>query len=203
MGCLYTMEMSGGKDLCAFCRSPPPTSKQECVKRLNKLMDKGVGGAYNALARYHKEGIVGLPQDWAKINELLLKAGELGCASAYCNLGNSYYNGGHGVKMDKKKAHHYWELAAMGGSVEARNNLGALEGQAGNDYRAFKHYKLAARAGYKESLDTVKKGFMAGLVTKDEYANTLRVYQKSQNEVKSDARDKAEACFAENVWVGY
>jgi len=54
---------------------------------------------------------------------------------------------------------------------------------------------MAARAGMKESLDRVKNGFMKGLVTKDEYANTLRAYQKRQDEMKSDERDKAEACF--------
>ena len=39
-------------------------------------------------------GIV--PQDWSKANELYLKAGELGCADAYFNLGNSYQWGGCG-----------------------------------------------------------------------------------------------------------
>ena len=34
---------------------------------------------------------------------------------------------------------------------------------------------------------------MDGYVTKEEYANTLREYQKSQDEMKSDARDKAKA----------
>ena len=47
-----------------------------------------------------------------KANELLLKAGELGCAEAYRNLGMSY-NNGLGVEVDKKKAKHYYELAAM------------------------------------------------------------------------------------------
>ena len=40
--------------------------------------------------------------------------------------------------------------------------------------------------------DAVKDGFMKGYVTKDEYANTLRAYQKIQDEMKSDQRDKAE-----------
>ena len=39
----------------------------------------------------------------------------------------------------------------------------------------------------------VKHGFMNGHVTKEQYANTLREYQKSQDEMKSDARDKAQA----------
>ena len=56
-----------------------------------------------------------------------------------------------------------------------------------------KHFILAARAGDKDSLDVVKKRFMEGFVTKDEYANTLRAYQSRQDEMKSDERDKARA----------
>ena len=122
----------------------------------------------------------------------MLKAGELGCAEAYFNLGIVYGNG-MGVEIDEEKAKHYWELAAMNGNVKARHNLGALEGRAGNSQRATKHFILAARAGLDEALDAVKLRFMNGrIVTKDEYANTLRAYQKSKDEMKSEERDKVE-----------
>ena len=49
---------------------------------------------------------------------------------AYYNLGNSYYDG-RGVEVDKKKAKHYWELAAMDGDVNAMYNLGCQEANAG------------------------------------------------------------------------
>ena len=39
----------------------------------------------------------------------------------------------------------------------------------------------------------VKEGYTHGHITKDEYANTLQAYQKIQDEMKSEARDKAEA----------
>ena len=89
------------------------------------------------------------------------------------------------MTIDKKKARHYYELAAMNGSVMARHNLGADEYEAGYDQRAMKHFILAARAGDKLSSDMVKEGYMAGYVTKGQYANTLREYQKSQDEMKS------------------
>ena len=66
-----------------------------------------------------------------------------------------------------------------------------MELEAGNYHRAIKHFLLAARAGYKESLDNIKQGYTIGHVTKDEYENTLRAYQKSHDEMKSEARDKA------------
>ena len=81
---------------------------------------------------------------------LNLKAGELGCAGGYYNLG-IFYHRGMGVEVDKKKAKQYWELAAMNGHIYARHNVGGLEAEAGNNERAMKHLILSARAGYEES----------------------------------------------------
>ena len=189
-GCIYAMQISEGKDLCPFCRTPPATDEED-IKRTKKLMENGNANAFNYLGGY-SQGEGGLPRDFRKANDLWLKAGELGCSEGYHNLGVHYING-NGVEIDLKKAKHYWELAAMMGHVIARHNLACLEGQAGNDHRAIKHYIIAARAGYKESLDNIKFRFMNGQVTKDEYANTLRAYHERQKEMKSDQRDKAAA----------
>ena len=139
---------------------------------------------------YYANGTHGMPQDWAKANELWLKAGELGCALAYYNLGNCYTNEGRGVEIDKKKAKHYYELAAMNGNVKARYKLGCMEGEAGNYQRACKHFMLAAKSGHEGSLEMVTKGFRSGYITKDEYESTLRAYHESQTEMKSEDRDK-------------
>jgi hypothetical protein len=191
-GCINTMFKTGGKNmkLCPFCKTPPAESDEENVKRVKKLMEKGNANAFNQLACYYDCGLMGFPQDSAKANELLLKAGQLGYADAYYNLGNQYFNG-IGVEVDEKKATHYYELAAMNGDIRARNNLGCSEGSAGNHHRAMKHFIISASAGHKLSLDNVKYGYTKGHVTKEEYANTLREYQKSQDEMKSKARDKA------------
>jgi len=185
-----TIICNEGKDICAFCRTPPASSDEEEINRLKDLLDKGNANAYSLLAGYYSKGICGLPQDHRKSNELLLKAGELGCASSYYNLGCIHYNGYGGVEVDAKKAKHYFELSAINGYSTARHNLGCLEGAAGNDRRAMKHYMIASKAGNESSLVMVKQGFMSGHVTKDEYANTLRTYQKTQDGMKSDARDK-------------
>ena len=95
-----------------------------------------------------------------------------------------------------KKAKHYYEHAAMMGDVSARHNLGYLEGSTGNVHRAFKHLILSARAGDKASLDKVKKGYKMGMVSKDEFASTLRAYHERQKEMKSDAREEAAAFYA-------
>ena len=53
-----------------------------------------------------------------------------------------------------------------------------------------KHWMIAARAGNQDSLDNIRRGFMNGMVTKEEYERTLRAYKESVDEMKSDQRDK-------------
>ena len=178
--CIDAMdEREGVNTLCAFCRTPRARSDKECIKRNNKLMEKGNGHAFYMFAGCYAQGSMGMPKDWPKSNELLLKAGELGCTDAYTMLGSSYYNG-DGVEIDKKKAMHYYELAAMNGNVKARYSLGFYEEQAGNYQRAIKHFILAAKVGHKGSLDMVTKGFRNGHITKDDYESTLRAYHENQ-----------------------
>jgi len=191
IGCIYAMKLSEGKNFCAFCRTPYATSKEEELKRINILLDKGNAKALYTLGGCYEHGFGGLSQDYQKACELWLKAGELGCADGYYNLGVAYEEG-MGVEDDKNKAKQFYELAAMGGSISARHNLGALEYRAGNQRRAFKHLIMSARAGHENSLDVIKHGYMKGFVNRDEYANTLRAYHERQQELKSDMREKVE-----------
>ena len=181
----------GEISICAFCREPIATTDEGETERIKKMAESGNAMAIYNIGMYYYEGSFGFPQDYEKVNEMWLKAGELGCAVAYNNLG-SLYNFGRGVEADKNEAKYYWGLAAMNRNLEARYNLACLEANAGNVHRAKKHFILSARAGDKDSLDKVKTGFLTGVVTKDEYANALRAYQKIQDDVKSDDRDKAE-----------
>jgi len=199
VGCIYAMKTSERKDLCAFCRTPDANTDEEHIKRIEKLMDNGNGDAFHALAGLYAAGALGLTQDDSKANELYQKAGELGCANGYYNLGLSY-DLGYGVEVNEEKAKHYFELAAIGGHMNARYNLGCLEGEAFKRHRkikhrrrAMKHFVMAAKAGETSSLEAVKEDFMNGFVTKDRYASILRAYHERQAEMKSEERDKAVA----------
>ena len=196
-GCICAMALraKGSMPLCPFCRKQSVPPGEEQIRLVEKHMKSGDVLAYKNLALYYANGEHGLTQDYQKANELWLKAGGLGCAEAYFNLGQSYHEG-KGVESDIKKAKYYWELAAMLGSLQARFNVGAFEGNSGNHHRAFRHYIIAARAGDKDSLDMVKQGYMNGIVKKDEYAITLRAYQHIHNEMKSVERDRARQVFA-------
>ena len=123
-----------------------------------------------------------------KALELFVRAGELGCATAFPILALTILNG---VERDKKKAEYYLELAAMEGNSYARCNLGANEYEAENYDRALKHYTIAVRAGDTDSVKEIQDMYMDGHATKDHYANALRSHQAYLNEIKSDQRDKA------------
>ena len=169
-GCVLAMMISkrkSGDSLCPYCRVSTLISDEEQIKGLERLTNANNSFAFFQLGGYYDQGVFGLTQDYQKAHELNLRAGELGCANGYFNLGTAY-DEGRGVAIDKKKSKHYYGLAAMGGHAVARHILGCMEGEAGNEHRAIKHCILAARAGYKDSLDTVKRLFMRGAVTKDE-----------------------------------
>ncbi|EJK69835.1 hypothetical protein THAOC_08869 [Thalassiosira oceanica] len=46
--------------------------------------------------------------------------------------------------------------------------------------------------GYKDSLETIKDMFMAGIATKEQYAEALKGYQDAVEEMKSHDRDEAK-----------
>ena len=148
--------------------------------------------AIYSLACDYRDGTCGYPQDPTKALELWHRAAELGYSEAYVCIGYLYHYS-IGVEVDKKKAKHYYELAAMGGNVPARHNLGAYEENEGNTDRAVRHYMIAVGGGYKESLQTIQQLYSNGHVSKDDYTTALKLYQEYLGEIKSPQRDEAAA----------
>ena len=58
---------------------------------------------------------------------------------------------GQGEEIDKMKAKHYYELAAMNGSVYARHNIRCMESDDGKYQRSIKHWVIGAKEGYEVS----------------------------------------------------
>ena len=195
-GCIHAVTRLRETDipLCPFCRIPSATSDEENVKRMMKRVDAGDAEAMSLLGEFYSDAACGLRQDHAKAFELYHRAAELGHTPAYSNIGRAY-NIGEGVEIDEKKANHYFELAAMRGSAAARHSLGVLEKNGGNIGRAIKHYVIAVGGGDNLSMKQIQQLFMLGYVSKDEYTEALRAYQKYLAEVKSSQRDEAAAAY--------
>jgi len=182
---------------CPYCRAPTPESNEEIVERLQKRVEVGDPIAIYNLGIKYRDAEDGYPQDHVKALELHHRAGELGNAMAYGSIGWAYDHG-EGVEVDKKKAIHCYELAAMKGDAISRYILGVNEENADNMNRALKHYMIAVTDGHAESLQEIQDLFTNGHATKEDYTKALRSYQEYLCEVKSRQRDEAAAADEEN-----
>ena len=180
---------------CPFCRTSFPTT-DEGIERLKQRMEVNDPIAIYNTGNYYRDGRNGYRVDHAKALELWHHAGELGYAEAYCKIGYAYEKG-EGVVVDKKKANHYYELAAMGGNLYARYNLGLEEERVGNMERALNHHMIAVRAGDSDSLKEIQEMYSEGDATKEDYMKALQSYQTYLGEIKSKQRDEAAAFDSE------
>ena len=191
-GCIHAVDKMKGDSKCPFCRAPVPRSEEDLIEMNMKHVEMDDATAiYNLGCCYH-DGIYGMPQNYDKALKFWHRAGELGCAESYYNIGNAYYHG-NGVEMDMKQAKHFYELAAIWGYSGARYNLGCFEEGTGNMSRALKHYMIAVGCGHDQSLKKIREFYMNGHATKDDYAKALRAYQKYIDGIKSAQRDEAAA----------
>lgn len=190
-GCIFAVTIRDIKEQkCPFCRAPN-SDAEETMTRTQKRMDMGDSHAFYNMGCCYDEGVHGLPVDLDRALTFWHQAGELGHANSYYNIGSCYHLG-EGVERDNEKAHHYFELGAIGGSVEARFRLGLYEYKpAGNVDQALKHFMIAVTFGHSDSLQRIRLMFMNGHATKDEYANALRAYQAYMVDIKSDQRNEA------------
>ena len=178
------------EEKCPFCRTPAPNTDDEAIKRYKKRVELDDPLAIFNLGIYYRDGTNGFSQDHAKALELYHRAGDLGYAQANSSIGYAY-DYGQGVKVDKKKAKHYCELAAMKGDEVARHNLGNFEWKAGNMKRALNHFMIAVRSGEGDSMKQIKKMYTDGHATKKDYTKALQLYQTYLSEIKSVQRDEA------------
>jgi len=196
MGCFTAMFAAGGcrneGGACPFCRKQAPYSDEAIVEKLCGRMEmKNDAEAFVVLGSYYVEGAYGLRKDEEKAFELYTRAAAIGSiTNAHYALGTSYFNG-QGVEKDKKKAKHHFEIAAIGGDVEARYGLGNMEIHA-QIRRGVKHWMISARAGHDKSLEAVKTAYNSlpgEFLTKEEFEVTLRAHKDSVDGMKSEQRD--------------
>jgi len=176
---------------CAFCRTPCPDNDADVLAMVQARVAKNDPEAIQMLGQKYFHGELGLQKDMQMAVELWTEASELGSIEALFDLGNAYFNG-FGVQEDKGKAYELYKKAAMQGHVECRHNLGNHEARKGKYDRAVRHWRISAKMGDEISVENIKKLFMAGVGTKDQYMEALRGYQNAVEEMKSHDRDEAK-----------
>jgi len=188
-GCRYNMP----RFRCPFCNMDPADDDEEMIRRIFERIEKyNDPEAMDQLGGFYAEGTNGFTVDHVKAVEWYQRGSELGHSIAHYNLAGAYLRG-EGVQVNRKKAIHHYQIAAMMGVVDARCKLGAMEGLNGNHDRAMRHMMMAARCGDNDSLVAIKNGFMMGNVTKEDYEITLREHKASRDEEQSDRRDRIRA----------
>ena len=145
-----------------------------------------------SLGVYYLQGKCGFPVDISKAIEMYHRASELGHSLAHENLA-TLYSSGYFIELNMEKAIYHWQVAAMKGNEEARFTLGEIVENNGNRERAMRHFIISAKSGHDMSLQKVKQGFIAGIVTKENFEIALRAHKDSQDAIKSDQRDRARA----------
>ena len=126
--------------------------------------------------------------------EHLTKAAKLGDAQSHFFLSFLYRNG-QGVEEDKKKELYHLEAAAIGGHPKARYDLGCAEWENGRRERAVKHFFIAAKLGCDHSIQALKRCYVGGDVSKEDFAAALRAHQAAVDATKSPQREVAEEYY--------
>ena len=177
------------KSCCELCREPPPSSMKVEMRRFKNRTKASDAEAFFMFGCGYQIGQWG-KQDMDKALELWNQAAELGSAKAHFKMAIEYYQGSY-VKRDMKKHKHHLQLAAIGGHDIARHQLGTMEKYEGYMDISMKHFMIAAKAGFEDSLKEVGEGYKAGHVTKEDFASTLRAYQQSMDDMTSEERVRA------------
>jgi hypothetical protein len=190
LGCNYANYMreieAGLERRCVYCREPMTWSPEEHIKRIMQRVKKNDPVAMTEMGKEHKkEG------DFVKALEYYTKAAELGNVEAHFCLGGLYFEG-DGVEKDINREVYHLEQAAIGGHPGARGILANYEMKNGRFERSAKHWVIAANLGCDISLNLIKKLFMEGILSKEDYATALRGHQAAVNALKSADREKAE-----------
>ena len=191
IGCDYSYQMRQPDERlgneCPFCRHPILSTKGEAEKILMKRVEANDPVAVRQMGKQRYD-----ERDYKAAFKYWSKAAELGDVLSHFNLSNLYSNG-EGVEKDEKKDVYHLEQAVIGGQVDARHDLGCVEWNNGRHERALRHWIIAANLGHDNSLEAIKRGHRDGLVSKDDFASTLRAHKAAVDAMKSPQREAAEA----------
>ena len=165
-------------------------SDEEFVRRYEKRAEQDDCHAMYELAYFCRHGRYGLAKDLSKSVELFHRAADLGDADAIGELGRMYAFGVDGVSLDETKGREFLERAAKKGHTIALINLGALGERKGRPELGLTYLCAAAAAGADLAVERLWKRFRAGEICKDDLEKSLRAYQKANEDMRSEERER-------------
>ena len=187
---------------CAFCRRVHPESDDDKLTLLSRRVECRDPEGLCSMAMVHGNGQLGLTVDKSKCINLHRESADLGCPGAHHQLGVFYLNGKMGLKQNQEEALKHWEQSAESGHVQAQHSLGCIKAEQSycrntslsirhtNHIAAMRHFRTAASAGYRISMDSLIARFELGFLHHSDLAETLQAMYRSRAELKSEGRDQ-------------
>ena len=174
---------------CPLCRQVPKENVDMFALQKD-LANAGKLEAMYELAMTYIHGENGVMIDWDEGLKWIKQAAAEGFGKASYFIGQCYWDGRNTIERDMDKAIKYFKQAGDDGFVYAFATAADALYQEGEIEESMLNYRKAAMCGVNdEDLFTqLREGFGEGYITKEEYAYTLREYQKVSNEMKSASR---------------
>mmetsp|Transcript_29484 Transcript_29484/g.62581 ORF Transcript_29484/g.62581 Transcript_29484/m.62581 type:complete len:251 (+) Transcript_29484:306-1058(+) len=192
VGCIYDTAIHDiGVYKCPFCRHEDHFDNHIVnIEEHMKLAKAGRPRAMMHVGTCYLKGR-GVKQDKGEAIKLFRQAAEVGNGTAAQNLAICYWEG-VGVNKDLDLALKYCETAAELGNYNAYYSAAVILMEMGDIEESTTNLRKAAMCGVSKAdiFEKLRYGYKCGLINENEYAFTLREYQKASNEMKSEAREK-------------
>ena len=169
------------RDLCPFCRAPPPRDEAEELAHLRRHVENEVPEAMRQLAITYQRGGLGLLKSSKKAARLFKRAVELGDTEAMVKLGIMYHDG-NGVKLNHVKAMQLFRAAADRGDARGQAMIAlcllktASEALEDDLKTGFRYAKLSSDQGYTLGSLMLGKAYYFGLGVEERPDEVIRLF---------------------------
>ena len=175
------------------------TTQSEVVSHLKRHVENGVPEGMTNFGHIYFAGekakVLGLVRSAKRANKLWENAVELGDLAAMRNLGASYAKG-DGVKMNVKKAMHFYRMASDRGDAFSQNDLGSMLAARGNFKEALRYFQLAAEQGYAMAEFNIGHCFQEGKGVEVDVQEAKQWYVRAADKGNEVAKHKLAAMRA-------
>ena len=162
---------------------------KEAIGNCRKLTKEDTGGKAEYILGIL---VLGIEENGPDAVKWFRKSAEQGYPSAQGLLGDVYFKGRGGIKIDYEKAVKWWKLAANQGNAQAQFHLGAVyadgKGVPEDDRKAVKWYRMAAEQGYADAQYDLGVMYALGEGVVKDTAESTRWYKLAAEQGNKNAQ---------------